>query len=335
MSYRIFLAKRGIAEAKAGESGPHRILIDEQIKMVACGAGASYALTKKGDAIYAWGQGERGQLGVESKDTLDCPFKFHLPFDPSKGCSNALLPIKKIYAEGDQAYVLDAVNDLYGWGSNWTDSDGFHLGCGSKEDMIFQPTKILSQVKSFATSPYLAAAIKEDNSIWMWRKHAYRPKEDVYQLPQDYTSRLCLKDKENSMIIPCENGIVILSTTCGSSGLGSQDVLRSSVNCLYFYAGIVFEKFDAHSYEALLDWLIHKKPDNLTLEVMSEEQTELGAEHEPLIDNMVGKKCPLCMERARDMAFLCGHRACGVCANQLTRCHVCRQDITQKIKLYS
>ncbi|XP_077291024.1 E3 ubiquitin-protein ligase mind bomb 2 isoform X2 [Arctopsyche grandis] len=44
--------------------------------------------------------------------------------------------------------------------------------------------------------------------------------------------------------------------------------------------------------------------------------------------------CPICMERRRTVAFLCGHGACAKCAATLTTCHMCRQDITSKINLY-
>jgi hypothetical protein len=45
-------------------------------------------------------------------------------------------------------------------------------------------------------------------------------------------------------------------------------------------------------------------------------------------------QCTICMERKRDMAFLCGHTACRQCAQSLNICHMCRAPITQKIQLY-
>lgn len=44
--------------------------------------------------------------------------------------------------------------------------------------------------------------------------------------------------------------------------------------------------------------------------------------------------CFICMERKRDIAFLCGHGACQPCAQTLKTCHVCREKITKRIKLY-
>ncbi|XP_011869060.1 PREDICTED: E3 ubiquitin-protein ligase MIB2-like isoform X2 [Vollenhovia emeryi] len=43
--------------------------------------------------------------------------------------------------------------------------------------------------------------------------------------------------------------------------------------------------------------------------------------------------CSICMERRRNVAFLCGHRACEHCAAPLKTCHMCRKRITKKINL--
>lgn len=44
--------------------------------------------------------------------------------------------------------------------------------------------------------------------------------------------------------------------------------------------------------------------------------------------------CSICMERARDVAFLCGHSCCARCAETLKTCHMCRKTIVKKINLY-
>lgn len=44
--------------------------------------------------------------------------------------------------------------------------------------------------------------------------------------------------------------------------------------------------------------------------------------------------CGICMERKRDVAFLCGHGACSHCAETLRTCHMCRKTIQKKINLY-
>ncbi|XP_011684661.1 PREDICTED: E3 ubiquitin-protein ligase MIB1-like [Wasmannia auropunctata] len=44
--------------------------------------------------------------------------------------------------------------------------------------------------------------------------------------------------------------------------------------------------------------------------------------------------CNICVERRRNVAFLCGHCACEHCAEQLNTCHICCKTITKKINLY-
>lgn len=44
--------------------------------------------------------------------------------------------------------------------------------------------------------------------------------------------------------------------------------------------------------------------------------------------------CSICMERRRNVAFMCGHGACVTCAQTLKTCHMCRKPITKKINLY-
>ena len=65
-----------------------------------------------------------------------------------------------------------------------------------------------------------------------------------------------------------------------------------------------------------------KEPQNSTLQRRLNEMEE----------NIL---CSICMERKRDMAFLCGHTVCGQCGDALRTCHMCRKPITKKINLYS
>jgi hypothetical protein len=44
--------------------------------------------------------------------------------------------------------------------------------------------------------------------------------------------------------------------------------------------------------------------------------------------------CGICMERVRNVVFLCGHGACCNCAQTLKTCHMCRKTITKKINIY-
>ncbi|XP_023738816.1 E3 ubiquitin-protein ligase RGLG4 isoform X1 [Lactuca sativa] len=47
------------------------------------------------------------------------------------------------------------------------------------------------------------------------------------------------------------------------------------------------------------------------------------------------KTCPICLTNDKDMAFGCGHMACRECGSRLSRCHICRQQISSRIRLYT
>ncbi|KAI3719178.1 hypothetical protein L6452_20072 [Arctium lappa] len=51
--------------------------------------------------------------------------------------------------------------------------------------------------------------------------------------------------------------------------------------------------------------------------------------------NDENKTCPICLTNDKDMAFGCGHMACRECGSRLSRCHICRQEISSRIRLYT
>lgn len=44
--------------------------------------------------------------------------------------------------------------------------------------------------------------------------------------------------------------------------------------------------------------------------------------------------CAICMERQRNMAFLCGHSVCKECGEPMKECPMCRKPVERKITLY-
>ena len=48
-------------------------------------------------------------------------------------------------------------------------------------------------------------------------------------------------------------------------------------------------------------------------------------------------ECQICYDRDKNMVFLpCGHQACSICSDRITdhRCHICREWIQQKHKIF-
>ncbi|XP_074653934.1 E3 ubiquitin-protein ligase MIB2-like [Tubulanus polymorphus] len=44
--------------------------------------------------------------------------------------------------------------------------------------------------------------------------------------------------------------------------------------------------------------------------------------------------CSICLERKKNVVFMCGHGACNTCATPLNNCHMCRELITYKINTF-
>ncbi|XP_076440202.1 E3 ubiquitin-protein ligase MIB1-like [Babylonia areolata] len=44
--------------------------------------------------------------------------------------------------------------------------------------------------------------------------------------------------------------------------------------------------------------------------------------------------CPVCMDRLKNMIFLCGHGACQLCGDRLNECPICRKSVEKRILLY-
>ncbi|CAG9840593.1 unnamed protein product [Diabrotica balteata] len=44
--------------------------------------------------------------------------------------------------------------------------------------------------------------------------------------------------------------------------------------------------------------------------------------------------CPVCLDRLKNMIFLCGHGLCQMCGDQMTECPICRKAVEKRILLY-
>nr|XP_054917626.1 E3 ubiquitin-protein ligase MIB2-like isoform X4 [Dermacentor andersoni] len=64
---------------------------------------------------------------------------------------------------------------------------------------------------------------------------------------------------------------------------------------------------------------------------LSDDQRKLESRLKQLEES---NTCGICMERQRNVAFLCGHTSCAICAENLSVCHMCRKPISKKITLF-
>ncbi|XP_044467418.1 E3 ubiquitin-protein ligase RGLG4 [Mangifera indica] len=54
----------------------------------------------------------------------------------------------------------------------------------------------------------------------------------------------------------------------------------------------------------------------------------------PAIDDRT-QACPICLTSPKDLAFNCGHMTCSDCGSRVTNCPICRQRITNRLRLYT
>ncbi|TXG46335.1 hypothetical protein EZV62_028164 [Acer yangbiense] len=54
----------------------------------------------------------------------------------------------------------------------------------------------------------------------------------------------------------------------------------------------------------------------------------------PAIDDRT-QACPICLTSAKDMAFNCGHMTCRECSTKVSNCPICRQRITNRLRLFT
>ncbi|EEC11167.1 conserved hypothetical protein [Ixodes scapularis] len=44
--------------------------------------------------------------------------------------------------------------------------------------------------------------------------------------------------------------------------------------------------------------------------------------------------CPVCLDRLKNMIFLCGHGTCQMCGDRMSECPICRKSVEKRILLY-
>ncbi|XP_028773363.1 nuclear-pore anchor-like [Neltuma alba] len=52
------------------------------------------------------------------------------------------------------------------------------------------------------------------------------------------------------------------------------------------------------------------------------------------IDSSDDKACAICLTNKKDVAFGCGHMTCGDCMLTISNCHICREPITSRLRLF-
>ncbi|XP_029651673.1 E3 ubiquitin-protein ligase MIB2-like isoform X2 [Octopus sinensis] len=74
--------------------------------------------------------------------------------------------------------------------------------------------------------------------------------------------------------------------------------------------------------------------DGSQFNILHSSPSSLDSKHQQIQELEEQITCSICMERRRNMAFVCGHTTCKECGEVLKQCHMCRKPIQKKIILY-
>ena len=139
-------------------SGTLPNVVLENVKDISLGKDFALAITNDGK-LYGWGTNYYGQVGNGNGGQFDSKeiVPVEINFDAKIVCAMA----------GDNnSAALDENGNLYVWGDN------FKNQIGNPDLKMFDkqmtPYKALSDVKEFSLAPANVAAIKNDNSLWVW-----------------------------------------------------------------------------------------------------------------------------------------------------------------------
>jgi hypothetical protein len=71
--------------------------------------------------------------------------------------------------------------------------------------------------------------------------------------------------------------------------------------------------------------------ERMRADAQAEARRELEREREVMRE---ARLCVICLDKPNDTAYGCGHQACAGCARELVDCHICRQAITIRTRLF-
>ena len=83
-----------------------------------------------------------------------------------------------------------------------------------------------------------------------------------------------------------------------------------------------------------MDMAHHQIVNNISGEMMNNEARDVVKLKQELEDIKEQTLCPVCLDRLKNMIFLCGHGTCQMCGDRMSECPICRKTVERRILLY-
>lgn len=166
---------------------------------------------------------------------------------------------------------------------------------GSSETSSSSPNRNNSQ------SPPLPMASSKQQHISRKQQQQSRPQQPPFNAKQIQSPQECIVCNDVSLMVtfePCYHQIC-----CEDCGLRMKKCLQCQT---------VIDKRIAMNGKVLFQKETHRQPSADRLRYLESKILEIEETH----------SCGICMERRRNVAFLCGHSACSKCAETLKTCHM-------------
>merc|ERR1712179_255089 len=84
------------------------------------------------------------------------------------------------------------------------------------------------------------------------------------------------------------------------------------------------------SYESVADQTVNI----ISGEMNNNEVKDVEKLKQELADIKEQTLCPVCLDRVKNMIFLCGHGTCQMCGDRVSECPICRKTVERRIQLY-
>ncbi|CAF1414523.1 unnamed protein product [Adineta ricciae] len=145
-------------------------------------------------------------------------------------------------------------------------------------------------------------------------------KEKIQTKTKIEQCKICSKRKASVAYKPC--GHFIACENCVD--LKKQCLIcRQTIDLIVPFKQLCVEKNDIASTKS--EVMTGLSNDTMTLASLKQQLEEIREQ----------VHCPICMDRLKDMIFLCGHGVCQNCGNRVKECPICRKQIEKSIILYT